>query len=153
MASTRLTIGELAERSGVPHSALRFYEAEGLLAAERTSSGQRRYHRDALRRVAFIRIAQQLGLTLDQIRTALSALPQNRTPTAQDWAALSQGWRPMLDERIAQLERLRDQLDSCIGCGCLSLETCGLYNRDDVAARRGPGPRWIVEGRPPPLKS
>ncbi|QGG97105.1 redox-sensitive transcriptional activator SoxR [Actinomarinicola tropica] len=143
-----LTIGEVAERSGVPHSALRFYEAEGLLQTERTDGGQRRYHRDALRRVAFIRIAQQLGLTLDQIREALASLPENRTPTARDWAVLSRRWRPLVDERIAQLERLRDQLDSCIGCGCLSLSSCGLYNRDDVASTHGAGPRWILEGRP-----
>lgn len=143
-----LSIGEMVERSGVSHSALRFYEAEGLLHPDRTGGGQRRFHRDELRRVAFIRIAQQLGLTLDEIRAALATLPENRTPTARDWARLSRSWRPMLDERIAQLERLRDQLDSCIGCGCLSLATCGLYNRGDEAAALGPGARWLIGERP-----
>lgn len=148
MTLATLTIGEMVDRSGVAHSALRFYESEGLIQAERTDGGQRRYHRDALRRVAFIRIAQQVGLSLDAIRVALAQLPEQRTPTASDWAKLSRSWRPMLDERIAELERMRDQLDSCIGCGCLSLSSCGLYNTGDEAAARGPGPRWIVEERP-----
>lgn len=148
MVPPTLSIGEVAERSGVPHSALRFYEAEGLLHAERSGGGQRRYHRDQLRRVAFIRIAQQVGLTLDEIRAALAQLPDGRTPTARDWARLSRSWRPMIDARIAELERMRDQLDSCIGCGCLSLSSCGLYNRGDEAAALGSGPRWIIGERP-----
>lgn len=148
MGAPTMSIGEMAERSGVPHSALRFYEAEGLLHAERTDGGQRRYHRDQLRRVAFVRIAQQVGLSLDEIRAALAQLPDNRTPTARDWARLSRSWRPMIDARIAELERMRDQLDSCIGCGCLSLSSCGLYNRGDEAAALGSGPRWIIGERP-----
>lgn len=148
MASTTMTIGEMAERSGVAHSALRFYESEGLLHTERTEGGQRRYHRDQLRRVAFIRIAQQVGLSLDGIRDALDQLPEQRTPTARDWTKLSKSWRPMLDDKIAELERMRDQLDSCIGCGCLSLASCGLYNRDDEAAQLGSGPRWVIGERP-----
>lgn len=143
-----MSIGEMVERSGVSHSALRFYESEGLLHAERTDGGQRRYHRDQLRRVAFIRIAQQLGLSLEEIREALATLPDARTPTSQDWARLSRMWRPMLDERIARLERMRDQLDSCIGCGCLSLSSCGLYNPGDEAASLGSGPRWLLGERP-----
>jgi MerR family redox-sensitive transcriptional activator SoxR len=148
MSVPTMTIGEMVERSGVAHSALRFYESEGLLHADRTDGGQRRYHRDQLRRVAFIRIAQQVGLSLDAIRDALAELPEQRTPTAKDWAKLSRSWRPMLDDRIAELERMRDQLDSCIGCGCLSLSSCGLYNRGDEAAALGSGPRWILEERP-----
>jgi MerR family redox-sensitive transcriptional activator SoxR len=148
VAASWLSIGEMVERSGVSHSALRFYESEGLLHPDRTDGGQRRFHRDELRRVAFIRIAQQLGLTLDEIRSALATLPEGRTPTAKDWAALSRSWRPMLDDRIRQLERLRDQLDSCIGCGCLSLSSCGLYNRGDEAAALGAGPRWLIGERP-----
>jgi MerR family redox-sensitive transcriptional activator SoxR len=143
-----LSIGEMVERSGVAHSTLRFYESEGLLHPDRTDGGQRRYHRDELRRVAFIRIAQQVGLSLDAIRESLAELPERRTPNARDWAKLSRSWRPMLDERIAELERMRDQLDSCIGCGCLSLASCGLYNRNDEAAALGSGPRWIVGERP-----
>lgn len=134
-----LSIGEVAERAGVAASALRFYEKEGLIAAERTDGNQRRFHRDVLRRVAFIRAAQRVGLTIDDIRDALSSLPEARTPTAADWARLSRGWRPVLDARIGELVRLRDRLDSCIGCGCLSLRTCRLVNRDDVAAADGAG--------------
>jgi MerR family redox-sensitive transcriptional activator SoxR len=134
-----LTIGELATRTGVAPSALRFYEAEGLIHAERTSGGQRRYHREVLRRVSFMRIAQQVGLSLDEIRAALASLPDNRTPTRQDWERLSASWRPQLDARIALLERLRDDLTGCIGCGCLSLQVCPLYNPGDVLAEQGPG--------------
>jgi MerR family redox-sensitive transcriptional activator SoxR len=144
-----LTIGEVADRAGVATSALRFYEREGLISAVRTSGGQRRYHRDVLRRVAFVRAAQRLGLSLDEIRTALASLPESRTPTARDWERLSRSWRPMLDARIAELERLRDRLDSCIGCGCLSLRACWLSNPDDRAAALGPGPRWLLDGEPP----
>jgi len=140
-----LTIGALSERTGVAHSALRFYEAEGLIHATRTAGGQRRYPRDILRRVSFIRIAQQVGLTLDEIRTALSSLPENRTPNKKDWERLSASWRPRLDAQIAMLERLRDRLTGCIGCGCLSLRLCQLANPGDEAAERGPGPRYILD--------
>jgi MerR family redox-sensitive transcriptional activator SoxR len=140
-----LTIGALSERTGVAHSALRFYEAEGLIHATRSAGGQRRYPRDILRRVSFIRIAQQVGLSLDEIRTALSSLPENRTPNKKDWQRLSTSWRPRLDAQIAMLERLRDRLSGCIGCGCLSLRLCQLVNPDDEAAERGPGPRYILD--------
>jgi MerR family redox-sensitive transcriptional activator SoxR len=140
-----LSIGALSERTGVAHSALRFYEAEGLVHATRSHGGQRRYPRDVLRRVSFIRIAQQVGLTLDEIRTALSSLPDNRTPNKHDWERLSTSWRPRLDAQIAMLERLRDRLTGCIGCGCLSLQACRLLNPGDAAAERGPGPRYILD--------
>jgi MerR family redox-sensitive transcriptional activator SoxR len=140
-----LTIGELADRANVSTSALRFYEREGLIASDRTSGGQRRYHRDVLRRVAFVRAAQRVGLTLDEIKTALESLPSNRTPTASDWARLSRSWRPLLNRRIAELQRVRDKLDSCIGCGCLSLRACHLLNPNDIAAEEGPGPRWLLD--------
>ena len=139
-----LSIGQLSARAGVAASALRFYEDAGLLhPAGRTDGNRRRYHRDALRRVAFIRSAQRVGLSLGEIRTALSTLPDARTPTAADWTRLSSTWRRRLDERIELLERLRDDLDSCIGCGCLSLERCALYNPDDAAARLGSGARYL----------
>ena len=144
MANEWLTIGEVATRTGVATSALRYYEREGLLAADRTAGGQRRYHREVLRRVAFVRIAQRVGLTLEEIRTALASLPQERTPTRADWERLSVQWRPRLDEQIAVLQRLRDELSSCIGCGCLSLRSCGLYNAGDKAAQLGPGPRYLL---------
>jgi MerR family redox-sensitive transcriptional activator SoxR len=143
-----LTIGEVSARTGVAASALRFYEEEGLVASERSGGGQRRYHRDVLRRVAFIRVAQTVGLDLNAIRRALDSLPRSRTPTTRDWERLAAGWRPLLDERIATLERLRDDLTSCIGCGCLSLKACALYNADDRAARLGPGPRYLLGDRP-----
>jgi len=139
-----LTIGELSERAGVATSALRFYETQGLISATRSGGGQRRYARDALRRVSFVRIAQQVGLSLDEIRTALSSLPEGRTPTRRDWERLSASWRPRLEAQIAMLERLRDRLSGCIGCGCLSLKVCQLANPDDAAADLGPGPRWIL---------
>ena len=142
---TDLTIGAVSERSGVAASALRFYESEGLIHSTRSAGGQRRYARDALRRVSFIRVAQQVGLSLDEIREALASLPQNRTPTAKDWERLSTSWRPRLDHQIAMLERLRDRLHGCIGCGCLSLKFCRLLNPDDQAAERGPGPRFILD--------
>ena len=145
-----LTIGEVAERAGVSASALRFYEKEALIYAERSEGGQRRYSRDVLRRIAFVRAAQRVGLTLDEIRTALARLPDARTPTARDWERLSRSWRSLLDQRIEELHRLRDRLDSCIGCGCLSLRTCALSNPDDVAAQDGPGARWLRAGSDPP---
>jgi MerR family redox-sensitive transcriptional activator SoxR len=140
-----MTIGAVSERTGVATSALRYYEAEGLLEPVRSPSGQRRYQRDALRRVSFIRVAQQVGLSLDEIRRALSSLPDNRTPDERDWHRLSTSWRPRLDAQIAMLERLRDRLDKCIGCGCLSLKVCRLVNTDDSAAARGPGPRYVID--------
>jgi MerR family redox-sensitive transcriptional activator SoxR len=145
---TWISIGELAARAGVAQSALRFHEAEGLISSTRTAGRQRRFHRATLRRVAFVRVAQRVGLSLDEIRAALATLPTARTPTRADWARLSRAWRPRLDEQIAVLERLRDRLTSCIGCGCLSLTTCALYNRDDSAATRGSGPRYLLGDRP-----
>lgn len=138
-----LPIGEVADRAGVATSALRFYETNGLIASERNDSGHRRYRADVLRRVGFIRVAQQVGLTLGEIRDALATLPDSRTPTRQDWARLARSWQPMLDERIALLEHMKDKLDGCIGCGCLSLDSCALYNSGDEAAVHGSGPRWL----------
>jgi MerR family redox-sensitive transcriptional activator SoxR len=143
-----LTIGELSERTDVAPSALRFYEAEGLIHADRSDGNQRRYHRDVLRRVSFIRIAQRVGLSLDDIKAAMASLPEARTPTKDDWARLSRSWRPQLDAQIAVLERLRDRLDGCIGCGCLSLRACALFNPADEAGASGPGPRYLL-GDPP----
>ena len=144
-----LTIGEVAERTGLAPSALRFYESKGLIHSERSDGNQRRFHRDMLRRISFIRVAQNVGLSLEDIASALATLPDNRTPTKEDWSRLSRSWGPVLDEQIAMLQRLRDKLDSCIGCGCLSLKTCHLYNPDDVAASLGPGPRWVIGDTPP----
>lgn len=139
-----ISIGELAARSGVAASALRFYEDVGLLSpAGRTDGNRRQYHRDSLRRIAFIRSAQRVGLSLDDIRAALATLPDGRTPTPADWTRLSSTWRSRLDEQIHLLEALRDDLDSCIGCGCLSLDRCALYNPGDAAARLGTGPRYL----------
>ena len=136
---TALTIGQLAERSGVATSAIRFYESRGLIASERTTGNQRRYAQSTLRRVAFIRTAQRIGLTLVEIGEALATLPDRRTPTKADWHRLSKDWRPRLDDQIRRIELLRDRLDSCIGCGCLSLKTCALSNPGDVLAMEGPG--------------
>ncbi|HEX9765717.1 MAG TPA: redox-sensitive transcriptional activator SoxR [Nitriliruptorales bacterium] len=140
-----LTVSEVAERSGFASSALRFYEAEGLLPAHRSPGGQRRYDRSVLRRLAFIRAAKHIGLALDEIRTALDDLPSGRTPTKADWARLSRSWRTRLDDEIHALFALRDRLDSCIGCGCLSLQTCRLSNPDDMAASGGPGAVYLPE--------
>ena len=139
-----LTPGELSERSGVAISALHFYERQGLIHSRRTKGNQRRYTRQTLRRVAFIRVSQRVGIPLAQIREALDTLPENRTPTVDDWARLSKGWRHNLDQRIAQLKRLRDQLTSCIGCGCLSLDRCALSNPHDELGDLGPGPHKLV---------
>jgi MerR family redox-sensitive transcriptional activator SoxR len=139
-----LSIGEVADRTGVSVSALRFYEAEGMVAPTRSPGGQRRFARDVLRRVAFIRVAQRVGLTLDEIRAALATLPEQRTPTAADWSRLSRAWKAQLDERIRLLESVRDDLSSCIGCGCLSLQACRLYNPDDRARVLGQGPRYLL---------
>ncbi|MCL2583767.1 MAG: redox-sensitive transcriptional activator SoxR [Streptosporangiales bacterium] len=147
----RLTIGELSDRSGVAASALRYYESLGLITAERTAGGQRRYSRAMLRRVAFVRAAQIAGLSLEEARESLSRLPDERTPTKADWNAVSRSWIRRVDERIAELERLKDTLNGCVGCGCLSLRTCNLYNPGDTAAGRGAGPRWML-GDPPPAR-
>jgi MerR family transcriptional regulator, redox-sensitive transcriptional activator SoxR len=144
----RLTIGDVAERTGVSASALRFYEREGLIASERSDGNQRRFSRDVLRRVAFVKVAQTVGLDLDAIRESLALLPDERTPTKADWERISRRWRPELDERIAQMTRLRDQLTQCIGCGCLSLRSCALYNPADRAGIGGPGPRFLLGDRP-----
>ena len=143
-----LTIGEIARRAGVATSALRFYETEGLIHSERNESGHRRYHADVLRRVSFIRTAQLVGLSLGEIREALSSLPDERTPNSRDWAQLARSWQPILDQRIKLLTRMRDQLDSCIGCGCLSLTSCGLWNPDDVAADNRRRPALPTQRRP-----
>lgn len=142
-----LRIGEVAARSGVATSALRFYEAERLIRSERGDDGVRRYPRAILRRVAFIQAAQRIGLSLDEIRSALESLPRGRTPTRADWGALARGWKPRLDQSIAELQALRDDLTGCIGCGCLSLQRCALYNTQDRVASRGPGARlWKASG-------
>jgi MerR family redox-sensitive transcriptional activator SoxR len=142
-------IGEVAERAGVATSALRFYEEHGLIASERNESGHRRYHPDVLRRVSFIRTAQRVGLSLGEIAEALSSLPAARTPNARDWDRLASSWRPRLDEQIEVLTRMRDQLDECIGCGCLSLSSCGLWNPDDAASALGVGPRYLLSDERP----
>ncbi len=147
-ATDLLSIGAVAERTGVATSALRYYERESLLSSERSLGGQRQYHREVLRRVAFIRTAQRVGLTLDEIKTAMASLPRNRTPTKADWEKLSHVWRGRLDEQIAVIERLRDRLTSCIGCGCLSLKTCALLNPDDTVASNGSGPRYLLGDKP-----
>ncbi|TYB36737.1 redox-sensitive transcriptional activator SoxR [Micromonospora sp. AP08] len=144
MHEATLTIGQLSERSGVAPSALRYYERLGLIRAERTGGNQRRYARTELRRVAFIRISQQVGVSLEEIREALDSLPSARTPTPDDWAALSKSWRDRLDEKIRLLGKLRDDLDGCIGCGCLSLQRCTLYNPGDALATEGPGARLML---------
>lgn len=144
---TILTIGDVALRSGVASSALRFYEEKGLIASERAGSGHRRYHRSVLRRIAFIVYAQRIGLSLEEIGAELAKLPENRTPTRRDWARLSSQWTARIDERIAELERLRAGLTECIGCGCLSLDRCKFANPGDRAARRGPGARYWVGDR------
>jgi MerR family redox-sensitive transcriptional activator SoxR len=146
---TLLTIGEVARRSGVAASALRFYEERGLIASERAGSGHRRYARPILRRIAFIVFAQRIGLTLDEIGAELAGLPPDRVPDRRDWACLSSGWAARIDARIAELERLKAGLTECIGCGCLSLDRCRLANPDDRAARLGPGPRYWIGDRPP----
>jgi MerR family redox-sensitive transcriptional activator SoxR len=139
-----LPIGEVAARSGMAPSALRYYEDQGLISATRTAGGARRYPRSVLRRLAVIRAGRNVGLSLPEIRSALATLPENRPPTVRDWARLSRGWRDRLDEQIAALTQLRDGLTSCIGCGCLSLERCALSNPGDVAAGNGAGARWLA---------
>lgn len=141
----QIPIGVLAERSGVSTSALRFYEARGLILSRRNPGNQRRYPRYTLRRVAFIRAAQRVGLSLEEIQVALARLPSDKAPAKADWARLSQAWRPRLDARILEMEKLRDELTGCIGCGCLSLRTCRLINRDDVAAEDGAGSYLLTD--------
>lgn len=143
-----LTIGELAERSGVATSALRYYESLGLIRSRRTGGNQRRYERSMLRQVSVIRAAQSLGVSLEEIGAALAKLPGGRTPTARDWERMSAAWHERLDERIATLQRLRDDLSGCIGCGCLSLTVCRLFNPDDRAGAAGPGAQYLEHGKP-----
>jgi MerR family redox-sensitive transcriptional activator SoxR len=143
-----LTVSEVAARSGFAPSALRFYERQGLIQARRTTGNQRRYERNVLRRLAFIRAARNVGLSLDEVAAALATLPDGRTPTRADWTQLSRSWRSRLDDQIAALTKLRDGLDSCIGCGCLSLKTCSMQNPSDVAAAAGPGAAYL----PAPLR-
>ncbi|MGH7481559.1 MAG: redox-sensitive transcriptional activator SoxR [Longimicrobiales bacterium] len=143
-----LTIGEIAARSGVAASALRYYEERGLIAAERAASGHRRYPRAVLRRIAFVVFAQRIGLTLEEIGAELAKLPAGRAPTGRDWARLSSEWTKRIDERISELQRLRRGLTACIGCGCLSLDRCRLSNPGDRAGRAGPGPRYWIGDRP-----
>jgi MerR family redox-sensitive transcriptional activator SoxR len=147
-STDHLTVSEIATRSGFSPSALRFYEREGLIKATRTAGNQRRYERNVLRRLAFIRAARNVGLTLDEVAAALAELPDSRTPTKADWTKLSRGWRTRLDAQIAALEKLRDGLDSCIGCGCLSLKRCAMSNPADIARTDGPGARYL----PAPLR-
>jgi MerR family redox-sensitive transcriptional activator SoxR len=139
-----LSVGQIAERSGIAISALHFYESKGLIRSHRSAGNQRRYTRDTLRRIAVIRIAQRVGIPLAMIHDALSNLPEGRTPTRADWTRLSAAWRKELDERINQLTRLRNQLDDCIGCGCLSLQRCRLSNPADMLAEQGSGPRRLM---------
>ena len=148
MTDTFLTIGETARRTGVAASALRFYETRKLVGSHRGPGNQRRYHRSMLRRISIIKVAQSLGLSLEEISSALETLPDKRTPTRHDWEKLSLKWRDQLDARITNLEKLREQLSSCIGCGCLSLKRCALYNPGDRVAARGAGPRYLLGDRP-----
>jgi MerR family redox-sensitive transcriptional activator SoxR len=153
MAKDPLTVSEVAHRSGFAPSALRFYEEKGLIEASRTSGGQRRYARAVLRRLAFVRAASNVGLSLDEIAAELDTLPQGRAPNAADWRRISEDWRARLDEQIAAIEALRDRLDGCIGCGCLSLRTCALYNPEDVIGARTSGagrlPELLRRAQPP----
>jgi MerR family redox-sensitive transcriptional activator SoxR len=148
-----LTIGEVAARSGFATSALRFYEKEGLLEASRTSGGQRRYPRSVLRRLAFVRAASNVGLSLVEVRAALATLPAGRTPSKADWRRLSESWRARLDEQITALQDLRDGLDGCIGCGCLSLRSCRLSNPSDSASGQGPGARYLARSLRRPVST
>ena len=139
-----LSIGDLAARTGLSVSAIRFYEGKGLITPDRNEGNQRRFEGSDIRRLSFILIAQQMGLTIEQIKAVMASLPDGRTPTKADWSKISRTFRKTLDERIAMMERMRDRLDGCIGCGCLSLKACSLYNPDDKAYRLGVGPRYVV---------
>ena len=147
-ASEGLSIGDIAARTGLAVSAIRYYEAQGLIAPWRNAAGRRRFQRADIRRLSFVMIAQQFGFTLPQIRVELDRLPKHRAPTKADWSRISVTFRRGLDARIARLEKLRDTLDGCIGCGCLSLDACALYNADDRAAQRGTGPRYLMGDSP-----
>ena len=144
---TGYSIGDLARRTGLSVSAIRFYETRGLVRPYRNKGGQRRFEPSDIRRLSFVLIAQKLGLTLEEISAALASLPEERTPTKKDWERLSKAMRSTLDERIAMMTRLRDRLDGCIGCGCLSLKNCAIYNPGDEAGARGAGPRFVIEGQ------
>lgn len=144
MANAPLTIGQVSDRTGLATSALRFYEEKGLIRSDRSAGGQRRFERATIRRISFITIAQRVGLTLDEIGAALDSLPDGRTPDEDDWTDLARRWRPLIDERIAILEVLRDRLDACIGCGCLSLRSCHLANPGDELGAEGSGPRGVL---------
>ncbi|SDJ05010.1 redox-sensitive transcriptional activator SoxR [Aliiruegeria lutimaris] len=139
-----ISIGQLAARTGLAVSAIRYYQAQGLISSERNAGGHRRFPRSVIRRLSFIRIAQQFGYSLDRIRAELASLPENRTPNQADWSLIAGGLRGELDAQIAGLMAMRDRLDGCIGCGCLSLEKCALYNPEDKAAKRGSGPRYLM---------
>lgn len=152
MVEGKLTVGEVAARSGFAPSAVRYYDREGLITAERSSGGQRRFDRSVLRRLAFIAAARHVGLSLEEIRQALARLPRSRTPTAADWTRISKGWRERLNAEIEALVALREGLDSCIGCGCLSLRRCAISNPRDVAAKAGPGAVYLPRRlRQPPV--
>lgn len=142
----QMTISEVAERCGLAPSAVRYYEARGLIVSTRTSGNQRRFARETIRRLSFITAAQAVGRTLDEIGEALDSLPARRNPSNEDWSRLATSWRPRLDDQIAALTALRDKLDSCIGCGCLSLDRCAIHNAGDGAAVAGPGPRFLIDG-------
>jgi len=144
VSSKRIGIGQVAERTGLSVSAIRFYETQGLVAPVRNNGGQRRYLRSDIRRLSFVLIAQQLGFTIEEIRQRLEKLPAQRTPTQKDWERISKGFRDELQQRIHLMTRMRDRLDGCIGCGCLSLQNCQLYNPEDRAKRQGTGPRFIL---------
>lgn len=143
-----ITIGQLAERTGLSVSAIRYYETQGLVSSERSSGGQRRFLRSDIRRLSFVLIAQQVGFSIEQIRKQMEALPEGRTPNKKDWTRMSRGFRKELDAKIEALNQMRDQLDGCIGCGCLSLTRCALYNPQDRAYRKGAGPRYLMGDRP-----
>lgn len=147
-SSNLISIGELAIRSGMAASALRFYESRGLISSVRSGSQRRHFAREVLRRVAFIKAAQTAGLTLEEIESTLASLPDQRTPTKQDWEKLSRSWQGLIQKRIDDLTALRDQLTSCIGCGCLSLKSCALYNPEDIAKTRGNGARYLLGDKP-----
>lgn len=148
MKTYGLSIGDVADRTGLAVSAIRHYEAEGLVHPDRTAAGQRRFERSDIRRISFVMIAQGLGFSLSEIRTELAALPKGRTPTKADWTRMSAHFRKLLDARITRMQTLRDRLDGCIGCGCLSLQTCKLYNPEDRAKTRGAGPRYLLGDTP-----
>ncbi len=144
LADRGLTIGFVADRTGLPPSAIRYYEEEGLVSPDRNPAGHRRYVRADIRRLSFVMISQGLGFSIAEIRDALASLPRNRTPGKSDWARISRKFGAVLDQRITRMQALRARLDGCIGCGCLSLRHCALYNKRDRAARRGPGPRYLM---------